>query len=872
MERALVNVDSGPALRVAPPAPLFAAAVGVIAGIAASQWAGAMAIDPRFVLGAAIAAFSAFFMLPPRLRIGRASSAWRTPVGLAGTVALIGFARDQMALRLPPDHLAHAVSEERMLVRVEGTVVTAPAALERIQRNPFAHSRADPLARFVLEVHGTRAHDRAALAAASGLVRVTVASEGLDVRPGDRVEVTGWLSKLRGPQNPGEPDFAALSRRRGIHVSLSTEDASLVRRLERGSGWRVALDDLRNLARRRMLAPFDRIEDEPARLLDAMVLGQRSSAGQAISQAFLRTGTIHFLSVSGFHVGLLGGVTWFVARRVLRRGPRTAAAATLAILLTYCVIAEPNSPILRATAMGALACVAILIDRPMSVVNWLSASAVGILLISPQELLDGGFQLSFVQVAALLIVVPSLLERWLRPDALSDAASHDADTWPAFVGRTVKRFCLSSLATAFICWLAAIPLTLYHFAQLTPLAAVQSLLISPLVIVVSLLGFLSLLLHAVAPAVAGPIGTALQISTGWLMSAADWLSTWPCTYIELPPPPAGLVWALYVPLALTWRALASGAAPDAPLELPRSRRRSPMLWASALATAVAVAALWVVEERGQRATHGDFVLHVLAVGNGSAAVAVAPSGQAAMFDCGTNLNRDAGEIALRALRTLRVSQPLQFTAISHADSDHLSGLATLVEHRATSGFVCSPHFVDPANPKRGDRRVEGPLPQRLNWRLVHAGAALQFGDVNVEVLWPSAEVGRGWKENDHSLVFQVHAHGRRILLTGDIELRAMRALLDAHAERRIDLRSDVLIAPHHGSLTAATAAFYRAVEPELVIVSSGQERERLKALVRRELGTECRVLTTHECGAISVRIRPDCSIAVRPFQAAGADP
>jgi competence protein ComEC len=328
---------------------------------------------------------------------------------------------------------------------------------------------------------------------------------------------------------------------------------------------------------------------------------------------------------------------------------------------------------------------------------------------------------------------------------------------------------------------------------------------------------------------------------------------------------------MYVPLVLAWLGFVTRSAHEMPLEHRRLRRKAWRLRWAGLGAGLVVAAAWVGWEWTRGATRGAMALHVLSVGGGSAAIVVEPGGKVAMFDCGTRLNRDAGETVVRAMREIGIRQPVEFLAISHANSDHFSGIASILEQRAAERFVCSSLFVDPANPERGDRRVEAEIRRPIAWETVRAGETLNLGGVSCEVLWPSAELIEGWKENDRSLVLRLHAHGRRILLTGDIEQRAMRELLALHEQRRIDLRSDVLIAPHHGSVTTATDEFYGAVEPEVVIVSAGEERERLKELVRRELGTACQVLTTHECGAITVRIRPDCSFAMIPFRRPAAD-
>ena len=149
-----------------------------------------------------------------------------------------------------------------------------------------------------------------------------------------------------------------------------------------------------------------------------------------------------------------------------------------------------------------------------------------------------------------------------------------------------------------------------------------------------------------------------------------------------------------------------------------------------------------------------------------------------------------------------------------------------------------------------------------------AGDQFLLGDVRIEVLWPPAGLDRAiWKANDRSLVLRLHTGGRTLLFTGDIEQAAMRGLLAAEAEGRINLAADVLIAPHHGSvLKQVTAAFYTAVDPEIVAVSSARPRSKLTALLNDLFGSACHLVYTSEAGAITIQILPNGEIIVEtPF-------
>jgi competence protein ComEC len=112
------------------------------------------------------------------------------------------------------------------------------------------------------------------------------------------------------------------------------------------------------------------------------------------------------------------------------------------------------------------------------------------------------------------------------------------------------------------------------------------------------------------------------------------------------------------------------------------------------------------------------------------------------------------------------------------------------------------------------------VPARIDWRYATRCAAGQnwsWDGVRFKMLHPDAD--RRIEDNDSSCVLQIEAaNGDRLLLPGDIEATAERELVTRYGDT---LRSDVLVAPHHGSRTSSTSAFIRAVAPEVLLIPAG---------------------------------------------------
>jgi len=116
-------------------------------------------------------------------------------------------------------------------------------------------------------------------------------------------------------------------------------------------------------------------------------------------------------------------------------------------------------------------------------------------------------------------------------------------------------------------------------------------------------------------------------------------------------------------------------------------------------------------------------------------------------------------------------------------------------------------------------------------------------------------------DNASSLVLAIEYQGRRILLTGDLEPRGLKTLLDSAA-----LPVDVLQAPHHGSAAANPRDLARWAQPEFVIVS-GSRRDGRTGL-NQVYGDRAQVLSTHDCGAITIVINAAGEMRVETFREA----
>ena len=151
-----------------------------------------------------------------------------------------------------------------------------------------------------------------------------------------------------------------------------------------------------------------------------------------------------------------------------------------------------------------------------------------------------------------------------------------------------------------------------------------------------------------------------------------------------------------------------------------------------------------------------------------------------------------------------------------------------------------------------------PLLAAPAWRApCAAGRRWRWDGVAFEFLHPApGRPGGEGKLNDRSCVLRIEAAGHSVLLTGDIESAAEHELLERAPER---LPADVLLVPHHGSLTSSTPDFVKRVAPRVAVFTVGYRNRfghpREEVLARyRDAGS--RLLRTDAAGAVQMRFEP----------------
>lgn len=218
--------------------------------------------------------------------------------------------------------------------------------------------------------------------------------------------------------------------------------------------------------------------DGPQKVLaQALCLGGHySELGEERIKDFAYTGLIHILSISGSHIALLLALIYGLGRLVKLR-KRTCLILGILVACTYCCIVGGDAPVIRATMMSILMCMAYVKGRLYHAKQALCICAILCLVYDPFSLFDVSFQLSFGATYGLLLWGTVLYERI---------------QWIPKWFKTPIVLCVSAQ-------LLIVPLQLYYFHYISIASLFAACIVAPLLDITIVLIFISTLVSYVLP-------------------------------------------------------------------------------------------------------------------------------------------------------------------------------------------------------------------------------------------------------------------------------------------------------------------------------------------------------------------------------------
>lgn len=654
---------------------------------------------------------------------------------------------------------------------------------------------------------------------------------------GQRVQLYGELEHLEDSKNPYEYSYdMKLKESELVPARLylrSPFDLYIVDPVQDISVFDKAGRFFQHLFRKAKTTINNSIDDNLTKgFVNAVVLGDKSGLTAETLYDFQRAGLTHILVVSGFNVGIVALLVYYLLRLVGLSYRRLRIALSMAAVLFYCLVVGLEPSVFRALVVIEFVFIAKLLERKPDVGNLTAAAALVTILLNPYAFFDIGFQLSYGAVFALVFLYPSM-ERLFISEKVQEG-----DT---FLLRSVYRS-LQGFFCSLSVFLGLLPVFLYHFHRVSIVGLGINILGIPLAAIITIFGFLLLPLTLISNWLASIYGEALLLMTkiisliAHLSGSAEW------SVIELPRPQTILIVLYFVAIFYIF------------LGYDRAKFLGRSLLVGSFALLLIISRVPFVYSLVRLPDTASLLF--CDVGQGDAILLSSPNGKSYLIDFG-GITRSYSAIADRTILPFLKAEGISEISggfITHMHIDHYGGATSMLQNIQCKTLYTSGERTFGYAAYRLDS-----ISQALHIPVIraHQGQDLTIEkDLHIYILNPETttdEVALPLSSegmNHHSLALKVIYKNSSALLLGDIEAGDEERLVKKYGDF---LRSDIVKVAHHGSRTSSSHELVKVSKPKYAVISVGKHNgfgHPAPSVMKRWISSGASVIRTDKEGAL----------------------
>jgi competence protein ComEC len=730
-------------------------------------------------------------------------------------------------------------------------------------------------------------------------------------QPNDKVKLKAKILREERYLNPGARSALAVLDQKGLDATGTVADPSHIEIAQRGE-WnlRGLLPRFKLFLLREFTARFSL---DTAGILNASLLGNKQFISKDVADSFREGGAMHVLVISGLHITLLGALAVFILGKFMSNKSAQFLFSN-AVVWVYALMVGAETPVTRAAVMFTLISFSWIVKRQSNLLNALAGSALLLLALNPAALFDVSFQLTFVSVAAIVLMALPLL---LRLRQIGSWQPSNETPHPPFTGKTIRhfsetlfwsddrwqrerkrhvwncrlfkcawaarlenyglqpilRYLFASVTVSLIVQFWLLPFMTVYFHRVTPASPFTTITASLLLALTTVSAFASLFMAQISDLLAQPFIGFTDLLAQIMIAMNSPFEAATTFRVPVYDGWGQMLYGVYfLPLLALCFLLKKWdpfdlAGFDFAVRAVLSRAKAAALTGAAV---LAVFVLLIIfHPFSKEKSNGRLTIDFLDVGQGDAALLTLPDGRTMLIDGGGRVNFNEqviidpdGESSAFEPDTLSVGEAVVSEYLWEKGLDRIDYLmASHSDADHIQGLNDIARNFSVGSVLLEKTLVEEPNYKELAENALKGGAKVIYlsrGDsfevagVKFRVLNPSSgDEALFLSQNNRSLMIKATLGSRSFLFTGDVETETEAEL----AQTGADLSADVLKVAHHGSKTSSTAAFINAVAPQIAIIPVGRRslygHPHIEVLERfAERGVT--VLKTGERGTVTV--------------------
>ncbi len=220
----------------------------------------------------------------------------------------------------------------------------------------------------------------------------------IQVNKGDKLKITGEYEEVNYYKNEGNFEFKNYLKKDNIYGELVAKKIEIVKKNT----------NIINKLNKKIKEKFQKnYSKQTVNYLETVILGDKTNLSDTIKEEFSNSGLSHLLAISGMHITIIILISNTLLNYIIKKY-KLKNILLLISIITYGLIITPSSSSTRAIIMASLHIISKLIYKKDNFLVNISLASLSLLIINPYNLIDTGFQLSFIASIGIVTIIPKI--------------------------------------------------------------------------------------------------------------------------------------------------------------------------------------------------------------------------------------------------------------------------------------------------------------------------------------------------------------------------------------------------------------------------------------------------------------------------------
>ena len=693
-----------------------------------------------------------------------------------------------------------------------------------------------------------------------------------DVKVGNLVKILGGLNTIDEPLNEGEFNQSYYYRSDGITFTAFANS------IEVSNAKYNVLNQKIYEIKNELKAQISKIFNEKdAGLFSAMITGDKTTIDKIQKKRFSDNGIAHILAISGLHLSILGLGLFYLLRKKL--SVNTAALLTSIFILLYGIFIDAGPSSMRAITMLYIRFLSLSIGRTYDSKNTLYIIAFIFIILKPYLIYNAGFQFSYIAIFALNteLNVAYIVKKEKNIESIENDETDKSDETNKLIAIEIEK---RKIPAVLILTLFLFPVTIFHYFTYPLYSIILNLIVIPLMTFVLGFGLASVGISFLSLPLSKILSYAVHVIFLIYDKLCELIEKLPAHTVVFGKPTLYEMLYYYIVIFLviyvinddTNDILNTYQENNKLYNYSNQNKRDFIKQIKSkqfIKVFVCIIALLLSSFIISIRNHSDMRMTFIAIGQGDS-ILIESNNLVMTIDGGSTSNTSNGQYVLAPHIKSRAIDHIDFSFITHADSDHTNGIMHLLENEDE---IKIKNLVLPIT-ANGDAKFNKiiSLADKSNVNILYVKETeiiMLKEKFYLTILSPNEMSLNNKKrdENEMSLTFRLDYNNHSALYTGDIGIETIgRLLKDEFALKHLDV--DILKVPHHGSKNSNVKDFYDLVSPKYSVFSYGKNNNYghpSKDTLESVENTGSKILKTAESGQIDIYLDKDI-INVKTFK------